>query len=99
MTQFLVTYLGMYPGVPFSFQDKDGIGIALATWRAEYDASDYYLTWPRIYGSGLMIRPDLLSRLINTAGEERLVFRDFVVGAQDLIPPEKAPRPDTPTEF
>lgn len=95
-TPSLINLLGMYPGTPFSLQDKDGIGIALATWRTEYDTSDYYLTWPRIYGSGLMIRPDLLSRLFNAVGEERLVFRDFVVGAQDLISPEKEPRPDTP---
>jgi len=97
-TPSLINLLGMYPGVPFSLQDKDGVGIALATWRAEYDTSDYYLTWPRIYGSGLMIRPDLFSRLINIIGEERLVFRDFVVGTRDLISPEKGTKLDTPSQ-
>jgi hypothetical protein len=59
--------------------------LALVTWRAEYDRSDYYLARPRIRGSGTVIRPDLFDRLAEGAGEHRLVMRDFVVGVAELV--------------
>jgi len=96
-TAALIDILGVQPKVPFIYQDQGGIGLALVIWRAEYDTSDYYLTWPRTYGSGIVMRPDLLSCLIDAIGEERLVLRDYVVGALDFLSPEKAPRPDTPS--
>jgi hypothetical protein len=89
-TASLIDILDVQSNTPFSYQDQDGIGLALVIWRAEYDTSDYYLTWPRTYGSGIVIRPDLLARLIDAVGEERLVLRDYVVGALELIAPEKA---------
>jgi hypothetical protein len=84
-TASLITLLNLQPGVPFSYEDKDGLGLALVTWRAEYDTSDYYLAWPRTCGAGIVIRPDLLAKLIATAGEHRLVLRDFVVGDLKLL--------------
>lgn len=80
----LVALLGLDPGPPCSYQDDDGAALALVTWRAEYDVSDYYLTWPRTQGSGTVIRPDLLADLAAFAGEDRIVVRDFVVGISEL---------------
>jgi AAA ATPase-like protein len=89
-TASLINILDVQSNTPFSYQDQDGVGLALVIWRAEYDTSDYYLTRPRTYGSGIVIRADLLVRLIDAVGEERLVLRDYVVGALELIAPEKA---------
>lgn len=96
-TAALIDILGMQPKAPFIYQDQDGIGLALVIWRAEYDTSDYYLTWPRTYGSGIVIRPDLLARLIDAIGEERLVLRDYLVGALELLSPETDSKHDTPS--
>lgn len=84
-TESLIALLNLRPGVPCTYEDKDGIGFALVTWRAEYDISDYYLAWPRTCGSGIVIRPDLLIRLVAAVGEPRLVLRDFVMGNLELL--------------
>lgn len=74
-----------HPGCAWlnAYDDKDGVGLALVTWRAEYDTSNYR-AWPRIRGSEIVIRPDLLDRLVDLAGEQRLEMRDFVVGVAEL---------------
>jgi hypothetical protein len=81
----LVALLNLHPGSSFNYEDKDGIGLALLTWRAEYDTSDYYLTWHRIFGSGIVIRPDLFTQLVSIVGEQRLILRDFVTGDIGLL--------------
>lgn len=83
-TAALIMSLALEPGGECSYEDRDGIGLALVTWRAEYDRSDYYLARPRIHGSGIVIRPDLFDRLAAGAGEHRLAMRDFVVGVAEL---------------
>lgn len=83
-TAALIMSLALEPGEGCTYRDGDGIGLALVTWRAEYDRSDYYLARPRIRGSGIVIRPDLFDRLAEGAGEHRLVIRDFVVGDAQL---------------
>jgi hypothetical protein len=83
-TAALIMSLALEPGEGCTYEDHDGIGLALVTWRAEYDRSDYYLARPRIRGSGIVIRPDLFDRLADGAGEQRLVMRDFVVGVSEL---------------
>jgi hypothetical protein len=83
-TAALIASLGLHPADGFTYSDRDGVGLALVTWRAEYDTSEYELARPRIRGSGIVIRPDLLDRLANAAGEQRLVLRSFVVGAAEL---------------
>jgi hypothetical protein len=83
-TTALIMSLALKPGEGCTYHDCDGIGLALVTWRAEYDRSDYYLARPRIRGSGIVIRPDLLDQLADSAGEHRLVMRDFVVGVAEL---------------
>jgi hypothetical protein len=80
----LVALLALQPGPPCSYEDDDGAGLALVTWLAEYDVSEHYLAWPRTYGSGIVIRPDLLANLAATAGEDRIVVRDFIVGVAEL---------------
>ena len=84
-TAALIMSLALEPGERCTYQDSEGIGLALVTWRAEYDRSDYYLARPRIRGSGIVIRPDLFDRLAEGAGEHRLVMRDFVVGVAELV--------------
>lgn len=84
-TAALIMSLALEPGEGCTYQDSKGIGLALVTWRAEYDRSDYYLARPRIRGSGIVIRPDLFDRLGEGAGEHRLVMRDFVVGVAELV--------------
>lgn len=80
----LLGLLGLHPGSPCSFEDDEGVGLAFATWRAEYDVSDYYLARPRTHGCGIAIRPDLLASLAATAGDDRIVVRDFVMGHSEL---------------
>ncbi len=84
-TASIIAVLNLHPGVTCNYEDKDGIGLALAIWRAEYDTSEYHLAWPRICGSGIMIRPDLLERLIAVVGKPRLILRDFVIGNGELL--------------
>ena len=84
-TAALIMSLALEPGEGCTYRDRDGIGLALVTWRAEYDRSDYYLARPRIRGSGIVIRPDLFDRLAEGAGEHRLVIRDFVIGVAELV--------------
>jgi hypothetical protein len=83
-TAALIASLSLHRGERCGYYDRDGIGLALVTWRAEYDTSEYELAWPRIRGSGIVIRPDLLDQLPEDAGEQRLVLRDFVVGVPEL---------------
>jgi hypothetical protein len=99
-TLSLIALLHLRPGEPCRYEDDAGVGLALVTWRAEYDVSDYYLARPRTCGSGIVIRPDLLAALVTVAGEERLILRDFVVGDRELTSPgAEAPTPsvDTPS--
>lgn len=84
-TGALIMSLALEPGEGCTYHDPDGLGLALVTWRAEYDRSEYYLARPRIRGSGIVIRPDLFDRLVEGAGEHRLVMRDFVVGDAKLV--------------
>ena len=84
-TAALIMSLALEPGEGCTYRDRDGIALALVTWRAEYDRSDYYLARPRTRGSGILIRPDLFDRLDDCAGEHRLVMRDFVVGLAELV--------------
>jgi hypothetical protein len=84
-TVALIASLALRPGEGCTYYDHEGVGLALATWRAEYDTSEYDLARPRLCGVGIVIRPDLLDRLANGAGEYRLVLRDFVVGVAELL--------------
>lgn len=84
-TVSLIALLKLHPGAPFNYEDENGLALALATWRAEYDISDYYLARPRLWGCGIVIRPDLFNQLVTTVGKNRLVLRDFVMGDIELL--------------
>jgi hypothetical protein len=81
----IIKALNLHPGTPFTFEDDQGVGLELVTWRSEYDISEYYLAWPRITGSGIVIRSDLFSRLASIAGVDRFVLRDFIFGDRKLL--------------
>jgi hypothetical protein len=83
-TAALIASLALHPAERCTYYDREGVGLALVTWRAAYDTSEYELARPQIRGVGIVIRPDLLDRLANRAGEHRLVLRDFVVGVAEL---------------
>lgn len=84
-TTSLISLLKLHPGEPFSYEDENGLALALTTWRAEYDTSDYYLARPRLWGCGIVIRPDLFNQLVTVVGEDRLVLRDFIMGDLALL--------------
>ena len=104
-TPSLIGLLRLQPRTPWSYDDDAGVGLALLTWRAEYDVSDYYLAWPQTCGSGIVIRPDLLRTLGAAAGEDRLILRDFVAGDSELAAAESkssivsADDPSSASEF
>jgi hypothetical protein len=91
-TPFLIGVLELQPGKPCTYHDDNGVGLALVTWRADYDVSDYYLAWPRTCGTGVVVRPDLIADLVAVAGQDRLVVRDFVVGDSELVAGDIEPR-------
>jgi len=76
----LISLLKLRPGALYSYEDDNGPALSLFTWRTEYDVSDYYLAWPRTWGSGIVIRLDLLAQLSAAVGAHRLVLRDFIMG-------------------
>ena len=51
-TAGVIASLGIHPGELCTYYDREGIGLALVTWRAEYEAARYELARPRIRGSG-----------------------------------------------
>ena len=82
-TSWIVSTLELGRSSDFSLSDLHGEALALITWRTDYETSDYELTWPRLYGTGLAARNDVFDDLINAAGG-RLTFRDFVKGPSTL---------------
>lgn len=83
-TAGVIASLGIHPGELCTYHDREGTGLALVTWRAEYETSEYELARPQLRGSGILIRSDLLNRLADCAGKQRLVLRGFVVGVPEL---------------
>ena len=82
-TSWLVSTIELGSSSDFILADRRGEALALITWRTEYETSDYELTWPRLYGTGLVVRSDVFGDLISAAGG-RLTFRDFVEGPSTL---------------
>lgn len=62
-TPLLRRILRLVPSTrPFSMVDPSGEEAArLVIWRAEYDVSDYELTFPKVHGQALILRPDLVA--------------------------------------
>ena len=82
-TPWLATVLGLTRGSDFVLDDRHGEAVALVTWRTEYETSEYELTWPRLYGAGLVVRDDVFDGLIHAA-QGLLTFRDFIEGSSSL---------------
>ena len=82
-TSWLATVLELTQGSDFVLDDRHGEALALVTWRTEYETSEYELTWPRLYGTGLVVRGDVFDDLINAA-QGLLTFRDFIKGSSSL---------------
>lgn len=82
-TPWLVAFLGLHAGEAFVLDDQHGSALALMTWRARYETSEYEMAWPRLCGAAITLRDDLFARLIAEAGGH-LVFRDFVLGDPTL---------------
>lgn len=83
-TEKLIAALGLQPGERLAFEDDFGNGLALVTWRTEYDRSEHYLDRARLNGCGIVLRPDLFQHLVQLAGPGRLVIRDFISGSKKL---------------
>ena len=82
-TSWLLDALTLKQGTYFVLDNDDGPAVALITWRTEYETSDYYLAWPRLYGAGLAVRNDAFDSLVHAAHGE-LIFRDFLAGHSSL---------------
>ncbi len=82
-TAWFVGALSLRPAGDFCLADDNGPCLGLVTWRTEYENSDYYLAWPRLTGSGLVLRGDTFDRLVHIA-DGLLSFRDFVSGSPGL---------------
>lgn len=79
----LFTARSLMPEGYFVLGDTAGPAIALITWRTEYETSDYYLTWPRLQGTGLVMRNDSFEKLVQlTRGS--LIFRDYIEGPENF---------------
>ncbi|MDD9981350.1 MAG: hypothetical protein OXU81_08350 [Gammaproteobacteria bacterium] len=82
-TRRLIELLDLKLGRGPTLDDAAGQALALLVWRTEYETSEYHLPWPRLVGTGLVLRDDLLDRLVGLA-QGRLVFRDFLEGSGGL---------------
>ena len=72
-------------GTYFVLEDSVGPALALISWRTEYETSDYHLAWPRLCGTGLVVRSDVFDRMVHAFGED-LTYRDYLTGASSLRP-------------
>ena len=72
------------PVAPYLLGDDQGAAVALIIWRTEYQRSAYHLPWPKLRGSALVVRPDLLHQLKSMYGM-RLTLRDFIAGPATMI--------------
>lgn len=91
-THGLVILLDLRPASEeFVLRDQHGPAVALRTWRAGYDISDYSGPRARLIGSAIVLRPDLLGKL--TAASPA-VWREFVSGelAKNEAPDSTEPR-------
>ncbi len=80
---WLIAALGLNPTDYFTLDDDRGPAAALISWRTEYETNDYYLTWPRLCGTGLVVRSDAFDLLVHLA-PGGLVYRDFLAGSSNL---------------
>lgn len=83
-TPLLRSILRLVPSArPFSMVDPSGEeAVRLVVWRAEYDVSDYELTFPKVHGQALLLRPDLVATVESAlAGTMRFPLTRFLFAA------------------
>lgn len=90
-TPSLLAALELQPIEEIGFADEVGPALMPATWRADYDRSDYHLPIAQTVGAGIAIRSDLLHRL-DDLSEGKLVLRDFLRTDLGLLAPEATNR-------
>ena len=71
--------LGLEPAAPYVLQDDLGEAAELIQWRAAYEVNNYELSWPRLVGCGVLVRPDLCEKL------ELLADGDLVLCDRALV--------------
>ncbi|WP_419703236.1 hypothetical protein [Promicromonospora sp. NFX87] len=69
-------------GAEMVMSDATGPALAHVVWRASYRHSDYYMSYPRLEGAALLLRPDLVQRLKDLWGD-RLTWRSWSEIAAD----------------
>lgn len=75
-TGWLREFYRLDPVQPYLLADKFGEALALISWRTEYVRTYSDMPRPRMQGSAIVIRPDLLHGLQKEQGS-RLTLRDF----------------------
>ena len=82
-TTWLVTALSLKQNTDFVLDDEQGPAVGVISWRTEYDTKEYSLSWPRLCGTGIVVRSDALDTLVHVANGQ-LAFRDFLTGDLSL---------------
>jgi hypothetical protein len=83
-TDWLRMLWRLEPIAPYVLGDAQGQALALVTWRTDYQRSDYHLPWPKLRGSVIAVRPDLLHQLKSKYGEQ-LTLRDFIARSARVV--------------
>jgi hypothetical protein len=83
-TGWLRTLWRLEPLASYLLGDEQGGALALVTWRTEYERSAYHLAWPKMRGSAIVVRPDLLHQLESKHGK-RLTLRAVIAGPVQMI--------------
>ncbi|GAA3305875.1 hypothetical protein [Glutamicibacter nicotianae] len=65
-----------FDDVEMVMSDPTGPALAHVVWRASYRHSDYYMSYPRLEGAALLLRPDLVQRLKDRWGD-KLTWRSW----------------------
>jgi hypothetical protein len=77
----LVDALDLRPTGSLALADEQGPAVALVSWRAAYEFSDYHMPYPKLRGSRLLLRPDLAQRLVHEFGARLTMRRHVLVPA------------------
>ena len=82
-TTWFVTALSLKQNTDFVLDDEEGPAAGLISWRTEYETNENSLAWPRLCGTGIVIRSDAFETLVHVSNGQ-LAFRDFLTGDLSL---------------
>ena len=82
----LLQKLALQPGNRlFELVDQDGsLGMVSRNWRTNYVVSDYEMNWPTLYGTDLIVRPDVFGRIMEVCGAN-LMWREHVEAHPNIL--------------